>query len=368
DISYGYPDYWLWDFGDGTTSTDANPTHVYTTSGSFTVSLTATNSYASDTETKTNFITVSLPASPTTTGASSCGPASLTLTAAGSGTLAWYSAATGGTQVTTGTSYTQNFTATTTYYVENQVTNMVSYYAGPANNSIGAGGYFTSANAHGLYFNAEQAFVLKSVYVYASTTGNRTITLKNSAGTTIATKTVNITSTTGQRVTLDFNIPVGTGYQLMGPTSPNLYRNTAGGNYPYTLAGVLSIYGNSANDLAYYYYFYDWEVQINQPCISARVPVTATINTIPADVTVSGGGTVCGTTATLTATGGTGGTIYYQGTTNNGTSTTTASSTQTVSANGTYYFRAQSAAGCWGNQGSATVTLNTPPTAVIVSG
>ncbi len=36
-------DSYLWDFGDGTTSTQTNPQHTYTTKGSFTVKLTATN-------------------------------------------------------------------------------------------------------------------------------------------------------------------------------------------------------------------------------------------------------------------------------------------------------------------------------------
>lgn len=36
-------DSYLWDFGDGGSSTDANPQHTYTTKGSFTVKLTATN-------------------------------------------------------------------------------------------------------------------------------------------------------------------------------------------------------------------------------------------------------------------------------------------------------------------------------------
>ena len=34
---------WYWDFGDGNTSTQPNPTHIYTDSGSYTVSLTVTN-------------------------------------------------------------------------------------------------------------------------------------------------------------------------------------------------------------------------------------------------------------------------------------------------------------------------------------
>jgi gliding motility-associated-like protein len=34
---------WLWDFGDGTTSTDFEPTHEYTLPGPYTITLTATN-------------------------------------------------------------------------------------------------------------------------------------------------------------------------------------------------------------------------------------------------------------------------------------------------------------------------------------
>lgn len=54
----GQVDSWLWNFGDGQTSTDQNPTHQYTSEGTFTVSLTATGPDYSDTETKTNYIQV----------------------------------------------------------------------------------------------------------------------------------------------------------------------------------------------------------------------------------------------------------------------------------------------------------------------
>ncbi len=87
-----------------------------------------------------------------------------------------------------------------------------------------------------------------------------------------------------------------------------------------------------------------------------------TVNAAPTAVSVSGGGTWCGS-ATLTATGGTGGTIYWQNTTSGGTSTTTASSSETVSASGTYYFRAQGVNGCWSAEGSATVTILSAPNA-----
>lgn len=49
---------WLWNFGDNTTSTVQNPTHQYTTSGIYTVSLTVTNINGSNKLTKKKYIRV----------------------------------------------------------------------------------------------------------------------------------------------------------------------------------------------------------------------------------------------------------------------------------------------------------------------
>ena len=49
---------WAWDFGDGTTSTEQDPIHTYTTGGTFTVKLTASNGGSSDVLTSTDLITV----------------------------------------------------------------------------------------------------------------------------------------------------------------------------------------------------------------------------------------------------------------------------------------------------------------------
>jgi PKD repeat protein len=56
DRSTGSPDSWLWIFGDGSTATSKNPAHQYTTSGSFTVSLTVRNQYGSSTATESDYI------------------------------------------------------------------------------------------------------------------------------------------------------------------------------------------------------------------------------------------------------------------------------------------------------------------------
>lgn len=60
DLSTNSPTNWSWNFGDGSTSTTQNPSHPYSAAGTYTVSLTATNSIGSDTETKTDYITVTL--------------------------------------------------------------------------------------------------------------------------------------------------------------------------------------------------------------------------------------------------------------------------------------------------------------------
>ncbi len=95
------------------------------------------------------------------------------------------------------------------------------------------------------------------------------------------------------------------------------------------------------------------------------VQTTVTVNTVPMVVTVMGGGTFCNNNITLTASGGSGGIIYWQNNISGGTSTATQSTSRTVNTPGTYYFRAHNYCG-WGPQGSTTVTINNTPSAPIL--
>jgi PGF-pre-PGF domain-containing protein len=61
DTSTGSPTSWAWDFGDNTTSAEQHPVHTYATAGTYSVNLTVTNAAGSDTETKTDYITVTAP-------------------------------------------------------------------------------------------------------------------------------------------------------------------------------------------------------------------------------------------------------------------------------------------------------------------
>ena len=60
DQSTGSPTSWSWDFGDGSTSISENPSHTYSTPGTYSVQLTAINAAGSNSKTRTNYITVSL--------------------------------------------------------------------------------------------------------------------------------------------------------------------------------------------------------------------------------------------------------------------------------------------------------------------
>lgn len=58
DQSSGSPTSWNWDFGDGGTSTEQHPSHSYSETGTFTIGLTVSNSYGSDSEVRAGYIAV----------------------------------------------------------------------------------------------------------------------------------------------------------------------------------------------------------------------------------------------------------------------------------------------------------------------
>ncbi len=111
-------DSYLWDFGDGNTSTEENPVHNYESSGVYTVSLTTTNTAGQHTNQKDNFIVINLPSQPTPTDQHLCSGESVTITMSGSSAYQWYDAPTGGNLITSENSYeTGALTTTQTFYV-----------------------------------------------------------------------------------------------------------------------------------------------------------------------------------------------------------------------------------------------------------
>jgi trimeric autotransporter adhesin len=191
------------------------------------------------------------------------------------------------------------------------------------------------------------------------------------AAPTIATGCANGTIPVGGGAFRDVTIAANTYYNFTAPaTLPANVNNVritptnGGGN-----GGVVTLTGGQVQN--------NWfsgtttNIRISTNRISCVWSATSTSllyrHSQPSIVTVSGGGTQCGGTLTLTATGGTSGTIYWQNTTNNGTSTANSNTSNSVSASGTYYYRANNN-GCWGQQGSAAVTIGTPANAGTLSG
>ncbi len=275
DLSTNAPTEWAWDFGDGDTSDEQHPSHFYTSEGTYTVTLEATNLIGADSEIKTAYITVSYPLAPTVEGDSNCPTETATLTATGDGELKWYDVPVEGTPLFTGPSYTTPpLDLTTTYYVENDLFDD-PLYVGPEDPSFGGGSYF-SGDQH-LIFNNPTPVILWSVDVDADGSGNRTIELRSNTGEVLDTRIVNIPDGEST-VILDLPLPVGTSLQLgtQVGSSPALYRNNSGSPvYPFELAESVTILSSSAGP-DYYYHFYNWEIH-SYTCASDRVEAIAEV-------------------------------------------------------------------------------------------
>jgi len=212
---------------------------------------------------------------PQGTGATIMGSGSAQINATGAD-VHWFGQATGGNELGSGNTFqTPVINTTTNYWAENH-TNIQgpTGYVGKATNS--GDGANSSVDQY-LSFDALAPFTLKSVKVYASGAGNRTFQVLSNGGGLIAQATVNVPNGES-RVTLDLPVPQGTGMRLyVTSTLRNLYRNSNGVSYPYTINDLVSITGSSAG-ANYYYYCYDWEVEGQSlACLSPRTQVTATV-------------------------------------------------------------------------------------------
>ena len=258
-------------------------------------------------------------------GATRCGPGTLDLqaTANPGSTVYWYSAATGGSSLDTGATFTTPFiTASTDYYAEAVAGNPPAV-GGRLTNVAGSA---LSGFPRGIIFNATEAVTIDSVgFMCSGIASAVTVQLYNSTGTaTVGSPViVNIpanagTSTVPVLLTFPVNIqvPAAGTYRLfvtaIAPTGNVLWYEFSGvTGYPYAVGNKVSITSSvtsltGAASLTTYYYFY--KLVVGSGCVNpVRTLVSATVTPSPAVALAASNDTLCyGDSTNLTVTLGTG--------------------------------------------------------------
>lgn len=191
--------------------------------------------------------------------------------------LEWFETATSDVVLGTGSNFTTDFFDNTiSYWVQSTTEYGGEEMNGAKLDNTGGGGIPSSGGR--LYFNVTEPFTLEEVTVYVpadNTAGNRTIELYDAGGMLLSSVVANC-AIGENTLTLNFDIPVGNGYQIACPEN-NLFRNNSGLTYPYAIGDAGSVY-TSTNGTSYYYYFYNWKIQKQSwSCISDRVEVNASV-------------------------------------------------------------------------------------------
>jgi hypothetical protein len=336
-----------------------------------------------------------------TTPAARCGAGTLTLGATGNdGTLKWYTAATGGTSVASGTSFiTPPISATTTYYVASEASPSGSYGIGTGTTLTGNTSYPTAFGnrwyqdwSQMVYTAAElTAAGLGEGYISgiqlniaalgsSATVSNYRISIGNTTNTTLSNFTTAVTSVYGPSTytsavgvnTITFTTPYywdGTSNLILDIRGTGINSTYNATTYYTATTGntVVSAY-SSSNNTSYYTSNPTATTSTSRlnvifaqtGCASPRTPVAATINQIPvAAVSPNGPVTICeGEAATLTASGG--GNYQWRNTAGNINGQT--SSTFAAGAAGTYRVVVSNpATGCVDTSVGVVVNTNVKP-------
>ena len=271
DASLNQPNYWEWDFGDGTISNQQNPIHTYLQAGVFDVSLFVSNGLGQDSIFQSSLVNVNfMPAPITYNDTSYVNPSAFQLTSA-TNSVKWYNDTLGSTSVFTGSPFTTPLlSANTTFYVREFGGPAV--FGGPADNTIGGGGYYN--NDRHLFLDCFTPSTLISTDVYANTVQGITFELRDNNSQVLADTTITVQIGLNT-LYLNFDVPVMNNLELgMSAGGSDLYRNSTGSAYPYSIGNIASLTGhNSPGSATYHYFFYNLQMQEN--CISDFAEATA---------------------------------------------------------------------------------------------
>ena len=162
-----------------------------------------------------------------------CPPGIVNLTATGSsGVYCWYNNMTGDSLLGTGAVFSPYIISNKLFWVS-AVSKV--YDVGLHDTLTGNTGNF-QGNDYGLLFDAINNVTIEGVSIYPVSTGSVVIQLQNSLGVELVSKQFNISSpNTRKNLTLDFEVPAGTGYRLVVYTPTFSMQSTVSNvAFPYT--------------------------------------------------------------------------------------------------------------------------------------
>jgi PKD repeat protein len=313
DLSTNTPTSWAWTFTGGTPSSSIvqNPTVVYSTPGTYSVTLTATNASGSNTVTQTNYIVVkAVPATPTASSNSPvCVGSTINLSTAAvtSATYAW-------TGPSSFTSAVQNPTR-------------------PSATTAMAGTYSVTVTVNGCTSIAgTTAVVVNTIPATPTVTSNTPV---------CAGSTINLTASTISGATYSWTGPSTFTSTTQNPTRPSATTAMAG-----TYSVTATVNG----------------------CTSVAGTTSVVVNSLPATPTATATSPVCaGSTISLSTPAVTGATYAWTGP--GGFTSTSQNPTRpgaTLTMAGTYSVTV-TVSGCTSLAGTATVVVNSSPTITVNS-
>jgi PKD repeat protein len=373
-----------WNFGDGETSTQANPVHTYATGGVYTVTLTTGNSCGTTTITKTVTLLAPPTAAFTASPSTGCAPLTVNYTNQSTGqpsTFAWSfpggtpsssSAANPTVVYSTPGTYSATLVASNVAGSNTSVqTNLITVSGGPtavftaAVNGAVATFTNTSAGATSYSWNFGDNTTSTSAtptHTYtADGTYTVTLTSTNACGTATATQTLtvvtpptaNFTATPQSGcgpLTVQYTstgTPNATGYSWSFPGGSPSTSTAANPAVTYNTAGSYSVTLTVSNSAG-------TNTRVQNNYITVNAGPTAAFNA-----------TLNGATASFANTST--GAASYSWNFGDNTTSTAATPTHTYAANGTYTVTLTTSNNCGTATATQTLTVVTPPTAAFTA-
>lgn len=273
---------YLWNFGDGGSSSDESPSHTYLTMQDFTVKLSVDGDGCGlDEVISEGLIRGDHPDKPISDDVViSTGEKAELSAQTTTGNIYWYKDKNGSEILHMGPQFvSEELYSDTSFYVRSVVAGRVSELGEDINASLITGSY--SSSNLSLIFDMHQDATIQSIMVNAGTEGERAFVIMDKFGAKVYEKNF-ILNVGIQLVSLGAEIALGTDYEMyIAGTNANLWRST-GANYPFHIPGLCTIKESSIGQDVYPY-FYNMSVKEND-CSSDVEQIKVGIEDYPGGV------------------------------------------------------------------------------------